>query len=227
MQDEFIIELSQKLIVGKENFEFKTHLYDVTEVMPHIKHRPEIWYVLGEITMSTHVGTHIEFPFHHLKDGADAANYPIDRLVGEAIVLDFSHKSNGESISLEEVMSHKERIKEGDIIFIRTDMDKLFRTDRWDECPFLTVEAMDYLISFKPKIIGTDAAGFELPGTDYQPNHFSMFKNNIAMVESATNLSKIGNERVSIIILPLLIEEMDACPVRIIAIRKGGLHGGN
>jgi arylformamidase len=53
-----------------------------------------------------------------------------------------------------------------------------------------------------------------------------MFKNNIAMVESATNLSKIGDERALVIILPLPIEGIDACPVRIIAIRKGGLANG-
>ena len=226
MKKEFIIELSEILIPDKENFKFKTHIYDVTEVMPEVKHRPDVWYVLGEVTMSTHVGTHIEFPFHHLKEGSDAAKYPINRLIGEAIVLDFSHKSDGEPISLEEVMVHKERIKEGDIIFIRTDMDKLFRTNRWAEYPFLTVEAMSYLISLKPKIIGTDAVGLELHDTDHQPNHTNMFKNNIAQIESATNLSEIGNERVLVVILPLLIEGIDACPVRIIAIRKGGLPSG-
>lgn len=226
MKNEFIIELSQKMIPDKENFKLKARTYDVTEELPKYKHRPDIWYVLGEVTMSTHVGTHIEFPFHHLEEGADAAKYPIDRLIGEAIVLNFFNKSNGEQISLEEVMAYKDRIKEGDIIFIRTDMDKLFRTNRWDEQPFLTIEAMEWLISLKPKIIGTDAAGFEVPGTDYQPNHLNMFKNNIAMVESATNLSKIGDERALVIILPLPIEGIDACPVRIIAIRKGGLANG-
>ncbi|MDO8685396.1 MAG: hypothetical protein Q7J78_01855, partial [Clostridiales bacterium] len=64
------------------------------------------------------------------------------------------------------------------------------------------------------------------PGTDYQPNHLNMFKHNIAMIESATNLAAIGNERITVFILPLSIAGIDACPVRIIAIREGGFFNG-
>lgn len=220
MKKNSIIELSHRMIPNKENFKLETRVFDVTELLPNVKHRPDVWYVLSEITFSSHTGTHIEFPFHHWKDGFSAADYPIENLIGEAIVLDFSNKLNGEAIEIDEVKLHADRIREGDIIFIRTDMDKLFRTERWMEQPYLTVEAMDWLISRKPKVIGTDASGFEVPGTDYQPNHMKMFQNNIAMIESATNLSAIGNDRVLTFILPLPIEGIDACPVRIIAFRK-------
>ena len=40
------------------------------------------------------------------------------------------------------------------------------------------------------------------------------------MVESATNLAAVGDDRVEVFILPLAIEGIDACPVRIIAIRR-------
>ncbi|MDO8685175.1 MAG: cyclase family protein, partial [Clostridiales bacterium] len=174
----------------------------------------------------SHMGTHIEVPYHHLKEGVDPADYPVENLMGEAIVLDYSFKKNGEMITLDELKKHKDRIKEGDIIFIYTGMDKLFRTERWNEQPYIAEEGIDWLISLKPKIIGTDATGFEVPGTDYQPNHLNMFKNNIAMVESATNLDRIGDERVTVFILPLPIEGIDACPVRIIAVREGGFYNG-
>lgn len=223
MNKNCIIELSHRMIPNKENFKLETRVFDVTELLPDVKHRADIWYVLSEVTFSSHTGTHIEFPYHHWKDGLSAADYPIENLIGEAIVLDFSNKSNGEAITIEEVELHADHIKKGDIIFIRTDMDKLFRTDRWAEQPYLTVEAMDWLISHEPKVIGTDASGFEVPGTDYQPNHMKMFQNNIAMIESATNLSAIGDERVLTFILPLPIEGIDACPVRIVAFRKGDL----
>ncbi|NPV54152.1 MAG: hypothetical protein HPY71_11605 [Firmicutes bacterium] len=226
MRKDFIIELSHPMIPEKENFKLETRTFDVTELLPDVKHRPDIWYVLSEINMSSHMGTHIEFPYHHWKEGADAADYPVERLIGEAVVLDFSHKANGEAITLEEVQAHADRIQEGDMIFIRTDMDKFFRTERWAEQPYLTVEAMEWLISFNPSIIGTDAAGFEVPGTDYQPNHLNMFKHDIAMVESATNLAAIGDKRVTVFILPLPIKGIDACPVRIVAIREGGLNNG-
>jgi arylformamidase len=71
--------------------------------------------------------------------------------------------------------------------------------------------------TYHPTVIGTDAGGFEVPGTDYQPNHLTIFRDNIAMIESATNLAAIGDRRVKVYILPLPIEGIEACPVRIIA----------
>ena len=211
------------MIPGKEAFKLDARTYDVTDELPEVTHRPDIWYVLGQVTFSTHVGTHIELPYHHLKEGADAADYPIENLIGEAVVLDFSHKKHNDAITAEELEVHAGRIREGDIVFIRTDMDKLWRTERWDELPYLTPEAMDWLISLKPIVIGTDAGGFEVPGTDYQPNHMKMFQHGIAMVESATNLAALGEERHIVVILPLPIEGIDSCPVRIIAFKKGDL----
>jgi len=223
MKKDAFIELSHRMLPGKEAYKLEARTYDVTDELPEVIHRPDIWYVLGEVTFSTHTGTHIEFPYHHLESGADAADYPLEQLIGDGIVLDFSDKKHHEPITLEELKPHAQRIRKGDIIFIRTDMDKLWRTERWAELPYLTSEAMDWLIEFEPKIIGTDAGGFEVPGTDYQPNHLKMFQHNIAMIESATNLAAIGTDRVMVFVLALPIEGIDSCPVRIVAIRKGDL----
>ena len=72
--------------------------------------------------------------------------------------------------------------------------------------------------------LGTDGTGLEVPGTDYQPNHIACCKAGIPMVESLTNLDKLGEERHLIIILPLPIVGLDASPVRVVAIKKGGLN---
>ena len=218
-----IIELSHRMIPGKEPFKLEASTQDVTDLLPEVVHRPDIWYIIGEVTFCTHAGTHIEFPYHHWEDGLGAADFPLENLIGEGVVLDFSHKANGEEITLQELERHAGRIQEGDIIFIRTDKDKLYRTEQWNDQPYLTEEALAWLVSKKPKVVGTDAAGFEVPGTDYQPNHLSMFKNDIPMVESATNLAAVGDERVTIFILPLPIEDVEAMPVRIVAFREGDL----
>ena len=213
------IELSNRMIPGKEPFKLETRVSDVTDILPEVTHRPDIWYVVGEVTMMTHAGTHIEFPFHHWKSGLDAADFPLERLIGEGVVLDFSSKQAGEVITLDELKQKAiNHVKTGDIIFIRTDKDKLYRTPNWNDQPYFTNEAVEWLIAtYQPRVVGTDAAGFEVPGTDYQPNHLSMFKRGIPMVESATNLAAIGDRRVKIYILPLPIEGIEASPVRIIA----------
>ena len=217
------IELSHRMIPGREHFKLETRTFDVTELLPEVKHRPEIWYVLTDITMSSHMGTHVEFPYHHWRQGASGADFPLANLMGPGAVVDLSRKKHQEAITLAELKGKCGHLRKHDIIFIRTDMDRFWETERWGEQPYLNPDALDWLITtYAPKVIGTDASGFEVPGTDYQPNHLNMFKHGIGMVESATNLAALGKERGEIFILPLPIEGIDACPVRIIAFRKEG-----
>ena len=65
--------------------------------------------------------------------------------------------------------------------------------------------------------IGTDATGLEIRGTNDQPVHQILFSHDVAVIESMTNLDLLTKERFSIFILPLRIQGMDSCPVRIIA----------
>lgn len=201
-----------------------THVDDVTSIMPEVKHRADVWYMLGEVTYCTHVGTHVEVPFHHQKDGADTAEFPVHKLVGDLVVLDFTDKKDQDEISLEEIRARGAKIKRDDIVFIRTGMDKYFRSDRWMEQPHLSIDANIWLIGKGIACLGTDGAGLEIPGTDYQPNHQAIFKANIPMVESATNLHLVQEGNWTVFILPLPIEGLDASPVQMIAIRKEDLR---
>ena len=216
-----IFELSHVMIPGNEIFKFELENFQVSEYLPDIKYQQEDWYILSEITMCSHVGTHIEFPYHYVEDGSDAAEYPFKRCLGEGVVLDFSGKAAGEKITEKEVKEITGGSIEEDIIFIRTDMDKYYRTEDWIKQPYLSVDAMNWVIEQKPQIVGTDAAGFEDLEADTQPNHDRMFKSNIAMVESVTNLEKLDNDNDNfVIMLPLPMEKADASPVRIIALVK-------
>ncbi len=223
MKDMNIIELSHRIIPGQEHFKLETKVVDVTEILPEVKHRPDVWYVLGEVTFCTHVGTHIEVPYHHYQKGADVADFPFRQLIGDCVVLDFTHKGHRESITLEELQLSDSLIKKGDIVFIRTGMDKYYRSERWAEQPYLTVEANQWLINKEIACLGTDASGLEVPGTDYQPNHQAIFKAGIPMIESLTNLDLIENGKYTVFILPLPIEGLEASPLRVVAIRKGAM----
>jgi len=216
-----IVELSHKMVPGKENFKLELENYPVEKIMPEIKRQKDAWYILSKVTMFSHVGTHIEFPYHHLKEGQDAADFPIEKLIGEAVVLDFSSKRDQEEITLDELKAYKHKIKKEDILLIKTGLDKLFRTERWMEQPYITTEGIKWLIDEKKiRCLGTDAAGIEMLDTNYQPNHMLLFKNNIPMIESMTNFSSLQKERFLIFILPLPIKGLDSSPVRIIAIEE-------
>ena len=225
MQENRLIELSHVMIPGGEPFRLETRVEDVTNILPEVTHRADVWYVLGEVTYCTHIGTHIEVPYHHVQTGEDVARFPVHRLVGPLKKLDYRHKIHLDTITLEEIREHDSDIEEGDIVFFHTGMDQYYRTDRWNEQPYLTVEANRWLIDKGIACVGTDAAGMEVPGTDTQPNHQAIFEAGIPMVESLTNLDRIEPGRDYVVFMfPLPIQGLEASPLRVIAMLKEDVH---
>lgn len=220
-----VVDLSHDMLPGKEPFDLKVNLFDVSELGERAEpHGEDVWYVAADVFFSTHCGTHIEFPLHHWKGGDDAMTYPLENMIGEAVVLDFTNKKAGDNITLAELQAKADEVKEGDIVFIRTDLDKKWRTDDWEPFPYIECDALEWLLDNKKiKAIGSDATSIENPHIENQPNHTACFSRGVAIIESLTNLSKIENGRALVFILPMKIKGIDACPARIIAINDGGI----
>ena len=137
------------------------------------------------------------------------------------MLLDFSHKKKDEVISKQEILDLGANILKGDILVIRTDMDKLWNTAQAHDRPVLSIETAEYLVNeVGIHCIATDATGLEVRGRDDQPVHEILFGNDVAMVESLKDLDKIKSERFKMIMLPLMVEGMDSCPIRAIACQE-------
>jgi len=216
-----LIELNHVLTPGKEEFVLEIETKNTEEVHKTTVRREDIWYIIQDVKLSSHLGTHIEFPYHHMKDGKDAANYPLERMVGDAVIFDFTHKKKDEEISKQEIIDSGVEVKKGDIVIIYTGMQELWNTPTGHDRPALSIKATEYLVIEKGiHCIGTDATGLEVRGTDDQPVHQILFANDVAMIESMTNLDKLSGKRFSIMVLPIRVKGMDSCPVRIVASEK-------
>ena len=216
-----IVDLSHKLYPGKEEYhlELKTHFTD--DLYPQYKRDNDVWYILQDINMSSHCGTHIEFPYHHNRYGMDAGKFPLERLIGDAILLDFRHKKPGDAVTLEELQALEDKINEGDMLLFNFDCTKFYRTERSHDRPYITHEAIRWLI-FEKKIslIGSDASGIEVKGEPNQPNHQVLMDNEIPIIEFAANLDQLKKERFTLFVLALSVEGLDSCPVRLVAIEE-------
>lgn len=217
-----ILDLSNNIIPNGENFLMEINVRDVSDILPHIVHPADEWYVLTDIHMNSHCGTHIEFPYHHNKAGLAGADYPLERLIANGVVMDFAEKQAGDWIELEDLKRYEHLLTGGDIVLFRTGLDVLLHTERWTDEVHLRPAALLWLIdNYHPVVIGTDAAGFEIP--ECNENHTIMFDRNIAMIESATNLEAAVGKNCTIFILPAPIEGVDACPIKLIAVLEGGI----
>lgn len=215
-----VVDLSHTLLPGQEEYKLEVKNKFVDELLPGY-HRPKgSWYIMSEVTMWSHVGTHIEAPYHYLKEGMDVSEIPLSRLMGEAVILDFSYKKTNQAIEREELEARGKEVQEHDIVILKTGLDKNYRTPLAHHRPYLTPEATQWLVEKKISCLATDASGFEVRGIDSQPNHELLFKNNIPVIEHLTNLEKLTKKRVFLIALCWKVRGLDSSPVRVIAIEE-------
>jgi arylformamidase len=216
-----VVDLSHRLLPGKEEYHLRLKTHNTADLYPQYKVDEGVWYVLQDIEMSSHCGTHIEFPYHHNRHGLDAAGFPLERLIGDGVLLDYRHKQPGEAVTLEELQAQSGKIRPGDMLLFNFDCARNYRTERSHDRPVIAHDAIRWLI-FEKKIglIGSDASGIELKGVPNQPNHQVLMDNGIPIIEFAANLDQLRRERFTLFVLALAVEGLDSCPVRLIAIEE-------
>ncbi len=215
------LDLSHQLIPGKEEYNLELETYDTTELYPQYKKDKDTWYILQEIRMFSHCGTHIEFPYHHNRRGMDASRFPLKRLISDCVLLDFSHKQPGEFVTPDELLDIEKMILPGDSVLFNFNCARYYRTGRSHDRPILDHDAVKWLVNEKNiNLVGSDASGIELKGVPNQPNHQFLMDRDIPIIEFAAHLDTLKKERFTLFILALSIQGLDACPVRLVALEE-------
>lgn len=223
-----IVDLSHIIIPGEEEYrlDIDTRLTTGWPQFAQYQRPNDEWYIISEITMNTHVGTHVELPYHHIKNGQDASTYPLEKLVGEACVIDISCWGHNERIDLEGLMQRCEgSLKPGDIAYFYTGFDRYYRTHKQHNRPWFATECIDWLANeVGIKVMGVDTSGIEIRNPDGspsvgQPNHEVLLGKGIALVEYMANLSEFLNQRFYTYILPVKVRGAESFPVRVIGVQ--------
>jgi arylformamidase len=193
---------------------FVIHKHDALEEIPGKVHPEGEWYIMSDVEMMNHVGTHIEVPYHCLKQGADMAEVPVSQLVGDAIILDLTEAEAEGGVTLTQVKAAAEAaggLRSGDIVFGQMGKTNYFATD-----------ALQWLVDQGMKLIGVDSGGVELAHdeTHANVNHLLLFRAGIPVIENMTNLDQLTQKRVKAYALPVPAKGLDAFPLRVIVIES-------
>jgi arylformamidase len=216
-----IVDLSHKLYPGKEEYHLRLKTHFTDELYPQYQRDKDVWYILQDIEMSSHCGTHIEFPYHHNRNGLDAGSFPLERLIGDGVLLDFTHKQPGEMVTREELCSREGKIRVGDMVLFHFNCARWYRTEKSHDRPQIAHDAIRWLVEEKKiNLIGSDASGIELKGVANQPNHQFLMDHQVPIIEFAANLDRLRKERFTLLVLALPVVGLDSCPVRLIAIEE-------
>jgi len=121
---------------------------------------------------------------------------------------------NGERKPITREMLETADVEEGISVLISCNWGRHWRDPRYlSASPYFEKEAMDYLISKKPFLLGTDFARWE--NLEKPQGFFADFYNSdILMLAPVVNLEQIKKDRALLSALPLNIEKTCCAPCR-------------
>ena len=175
---------------GEPNIIFKKHA--------NIK---ENTYNEHQITINTHFGTHMDFPYHMIDDGKKSSDFKLENFIGKGKVININNPDLN-SIEDEDVfLLYSEHIEKG--------IDNLF-----SDVPVLDENLVDFLITKKPKMLLLD---IPTPDKFPYPIHKKILGNDILIVENVCNMKLLIDKKFKVYAIPLNFEEFDGSPCRVFA----------
>lgn len=162
---------------------------------------PQSPFHLEKITMSNHLGTHIDFPAHVIKNGKSSSDYDLNDLIMPCIVIE---------VSSTEITAQS-------LTKLETTNAILFKTKNEDT--YITDSAAKKLIEANINLVGINTMSVDAHEESTLPTHNQLLKNEILILENL-ELNHVRPGNYQLYVLPLKIEKMDGLPVRAMLLAK-------
>lgn len=180
-------------------------------VSVHASHESDGFHELS-LHLTSHMGTHIDAPFHILKNGKSLNDYALDHFTGSAICIKVEDQK---MIGLESFISHQERIENHDFLLIQTGWSSKWNAhDYMTEYPALSNALCEWLAQRCLKGLGIDMPSVDPPTSEKLPNHHHLLENDVLIIENLTNLKTLPRSTFEFFVFPLKFERMDGGQVR-------------
>jgi kynurenine formamidase len=170
-----------------------------------------------DIHTYTHMGTHIDAPFHMVAKGKTLDELPIDQFIGKAMILDFKNL-NKAKIEISDLQPYQQNIEAVDFIIFDFGWRKYWGQPLFfQDFPCLNVEAARWLTQFNLKGIGMDTCSVDPIDAEVYHIHHTILGSGMIIIENLTALEEVNTEVFQFQCFPLKIKRADGCPVRAVA----------
>lgn len=170
---------------------------------------------IGKIEMVANTGTYIDAPFHRYSEAGDLSDFELAAIANlDGMVLHADPQTRA---------IHEDLFKNDDLngkaVLVRTGWDQHWRTDRYFENhPFLTREAAEYLSASKAALVGIDSLNIDDTEDGTRPAHTILLGAEIPIVEHLCNLDALPASGFKFFAVPPPMRGMGSFPVRAFAI---------
>ena len=201
------------------------------------------YYAANNFFTSEHGGTHLDAPIHFAQGAQSVDQIPLDRLFGEAYVVDVVGKADANAdyqVTTEDFQQAEKaqgQIPEGAIVLLRTGFSR-----RWPDAvkylgtaqrgpdavkqlhfPGLHPDAAKWLVENRQlKAIGIDTASIDFGQSTLYESHRALYARNVPAFENLTNLGRLPLRGAQVIALPMKIGGGSGAPLRAVAVLPPG-----
>lgn len=165
---------------------------------------------IGKIEMVSNTGTYLDCPFHRYADGKDLSQIQLEKLAElDGLLID----ADGVQV-IDKKLFEGQELK-GKAVIVYTGWSKHWRTDAYFENhPFITADAADYLASQKVMLVGIDSHNIDDTRSNTRPVHSTLLRNEILICEHMTNLNSLRGKRFKFYAVPPKFVGVGTFPVR-------------
>ncbi|PMR59262.1 cyclase [Verrucosispora sp. ts21] len=177
------------------------------------RYAPGTEFQIGRVTLVANTGTYLDAPFHRFADGDDLSQVPLSRLVDvPGVLVDVSASSTpaiGADVFDGLAVS-------GRAVLIRTGWDRHWGTADYGAAghPFLTAEAVSWLVSQAPAVVGIDSVNIDDMADLHRPAHTGLLAAGIPIVEHLCRLDGLPAAGFRFHAAPVAVAGMGTFPIR-------------
>ncbi len=186
--------------IGKDTFS-PPSVNQPIGIKEHYK-EPGFWMV-SEITMMLHSGSHVDFTKHYVEHGETAENVLLERTCGDAVIIDLTPVEPDHDITPADLAAASPEIHRDDIVLVRTGWSDRAWGDfprYYVESPACTPEAARWLVNTGAKAIGFDCFPERAAKKqNYLPSEFVVHEivgdSGAILMQTITNLGLLPTDR--------------------------------
>lgn len=174
-------------------------------------------YAMSEFHLINHIGTHVDAPSHQIQNGDTLDDIALERLVTEAVTLDFREHEKG-ALTLADVEPHLGKLGRDDFLFICSGNDRNWGSEAyWTGWCYPDADAIRAIVDQ-----GVSGVGFDGPSADpVDTTTFDLHKVWLSagrlIIENLSNLDRLP-ERTRVIVAPMKVRGANGAPARVFAL---------
>jgi arylformamidase len=180
------------------------------DIVPSFTQADQGLYLICDLHLSSHTGTHIDAPVHYLKSGDTIDTIPLSNLMGRCRVIDVS--AAGTLITAAHLKGRLDGVSR---LLLKTRFSA--RDTFTEDYPSLALDAASLITDSRIECLGIDSLSIESYNCDGSV-HRRLLGNGCIIIE-LLDLSDVPEGDYEMVALPLRLAGLDGSPARVILMK--------